>query len=526
MKLLFKTIIIFLSLSACTFVNGQDNESADFVVAPSHKEVRVVPGVPTTFTISVKNRTGRDADFAIGVEDLENVSDKFSLKSYISLATPNIRLSNNERFDLSITVLIPVFMGTGFYGAVTIATDTGGVGGSGVAHLSSRIAVPIFVRPAAEVDLSGRLVNFTLASGRGVLTKSPVNFIITYENTGDYHIAPVGKIILKNIFGQTISVDDISPWFILPHSERSTTVEVGRGEMFGKYNAEIIVSEGMSKNIQSRELTFWVLPWKLLFFAIGSLVVILFLIKIRRSYLMFLVFGLLIFSARTTYATVASSTNYILERDSINFAGGRSTSTNYIDEDTVGESATGRATSTNFALEAGYQQSDGYISITSPADVTLSPAIASLGGGAANASAPWTVKTDNPSGYTLYIKAATSPALKSSGGSFGDYTPTSGIPDFTWSVSSASSEFGFSPSGSDIATRYKDSGTSCSTGSLDTSSSCWDGLSTTNKIISNTTSANQSGSLTTVYFKAEAGSATTQSIGSYSALITVTATAL
>ena len=235
-----------------------------------------------------------------------------------------------------------------------------------------------------------------------------------------------------------------------------------------------------------------------------------------------LVFG----ATRETFAIVASSTNYILERDSINFAGARSTSTNFDLEDTAGEIGTGRGTSTNYILEAGYQQAVGFVAISAPADISLSPAITTLQGGAANGTVSWTVTTDNPGGYVLYAKAGAAPAMRSGANSFADYTIATSDPDFSWSVGVGAAEFGFSPEGSDVYSTYKDNGVSCNTGSLETTGACWDAFTTSNKLIADGPSNNPTGATTTLRLRAEAGSSASQPAGSYSAQLTLTALAI
>lgn len=224
-------------------------------------------------------------------------------------------------------------------------------------------------------------------------------------------------------------------------------------------------------------------------------------------------------------AAVASSTNYQLERDSINIGGLLSTTTNYTLEDTVGELASGTSSSASFFLKAGYQQMDAsYITITSPADLALTPAISEDTGGTANGNTSWTVTTNNPAGYTLSIRAASSPAMQSSSASFSDYTISS-VADFTWSVGSSERKFGFTPEGSHITTRYKDNGSVCNiTSGSDTASACWDGLSTSNVVIAQSSQRNDTnGTATTVRFRAEAGSTNQPPDGNYSATVVLTA---
>ena len=56
----------------------------------------------------------------------------------------------------------------------------------------------------------------------------------------------------------------------------------------------------------------------------------------------------------TIFAAVMSSTNYRVQRDSINVGGVRQSSTNYFSEDTIGEIGTGRTTSSSYRLYAGF----------------------------------------------------------------------------------------------------------------------------------------------------------------------------
>ncbi len=238
--------------------------------------------------------------------------------------------------------------------------------------------------------------------------------------------------------------------------------------------------------------------------------------------------ALVIFAAASpVWAYVAGSSGYRLQTDSINFAGGLDSSSSYQLNSTLGEIATGAGAGVSYKTAAGYQQMLGsFISLSSPSDLVLSPAIGS-GVGQSSGSTSWTVITDNSAGYSLAIRASTDPALQSASASFANYTPVGANPDFVWSVGSSETAFGFSPSGSHLASRYLDNGAACNLGALDTSDRCWDALTTSNRIIANSASPNQpSGTATTVKFLAEAGSGQAQTAGTYNATVIATAMAL
>jgi len=225
-------------------------------------------------------------------------------------------------------------------------------------------------------------------------------------------------------------------------------------------------------------------------------------------------------------AAVASSTNYQIQVDSLNFGGLPAASTNYQTSDTLGEVATGGSSSSSYQIKAGYQQMLGSsISISAPSDLALS-GIQTTTGGQSSGSVTWTVTTDNTGGYTLAIKSATSPALKSGGNGIDDYAPSGAVPDYAWSVAGTTAKFGFSVTSTDAPTRYLNNGSACDVGAITSTSNCWDGLSTTNRTIaSRTTSNTPSGTATTVKFQAEVGSTASVTAGDYRASVTATALA-
>lgn len=233
----------------------------------------------------------------------------------------------------------------------------------------------------------------------------------------------------------------------------------------------------------------------------------------------------LIIALPVASAYIASSTNYRIQSDSVNVGGNLSTSTSYRAEDTLGESGVGTSSSATYNIKAGYQQmQETYLAITAPGNVTLSPNIPAIGGGVANGVATWTVTTDNAAGYTMNIRATSSPALVSGANNFADYVPAGSDPDYTFTTPAASNRFGFTTEGTDIAQKFKDNGVSCNiAGGSDTASTCWLPLATTaNTIVTRTSANNPSGTATSVRFRAVSGASNTQTAGSYVATTTLT----
>lgn len=220
-----------------------------------------------------------------------------------------------------------------------------------------------------------------------------------------------------------------------------------------------------------------------------------------------------------------SGTLYKIPVDSINTGGQQGESSLYKLLDTAGEVGTGDSASASYGINAGFIGAQlVYLAISSPSDVSMSPAIAGVSGGTGTGSTVWTVTTDNPAGYTLHVRADTNPALRSASSSFADYTPGNSDPDYNWSVAAADSEYGFTPEGVDIVSKYKDNGSACNIGSGNTADRCWDNLTISDKLIAQRSTGNHpSGTTTTVKMQAEVGSNHIQPNGTYEAKITVTA---
>jgi hypothetical protein len=152
------------------------------------------------------------------------------------------------------------------------------------------------------------------------------------------------------------------------------------------------------------------------------------------------------------------------------------------------------------------------ISIDNPADVVLSPNIEETG--TANGSATWNVKTNHAAGWTLDVESNTTPAMQSGANSFADYTETVGGTPEAWSVAAADSEFGFNASGT-----YAEAGFA---------GNKYLGFDGANKIqVSHRNAPSEgAGDDTTVGFRAEVGALHNQTLGTYDATITATASTI
>ncbi len=247
--------------------------------------------------------------------------------------------------------------------------------------------------------------------------------------------------------------------------------------------------------------------------------------KVYRVYL-YLFIVATVFLASKGYAQVSSSTNYAIERDSINFGGGYASSTNFEADVTFGEVGTGYSSSTNYTVHAGYQQVDeSYLSLSVVPDVTMSPNIGGVSGGVATGTTFVIATTDAPAGYQLFIKASSTPAMTKGADTIADYVPAGAVPDAVFMTGSTEAHMGYSIGGLDVVDDFKVTAGVCGSGAS-VSGSCWDGLSTIDRLIAEGGANFPTGATTTIDFQVGVGSAALVPAGTYKATTTLTLIAL
>ena len=224
-------------------------------------------------------------------------------------------------------------------------------------------------------------------------------------------------------------------------------------------------------------------------------------------------------------AQVMSSTNFQIQSDSVNAAGGFSSSTNYSLESTAGEVGTGPSDSGSYSLRTGYQQmQDVYIAMSVPVDVTMDTLLGGITGGESNGSTTVTVVTDSPVGYQLTIQSENNPAMQSGANIIADYTPVGAAPDRLFLTDASDSHLAYTPNGADTVQRFQTNGAVCDIAGSASSTACWDGLSTVAEPIAQSTGSNHpAGTATDIYFRVGIGGSANQAQGVYTATTTLTA---
>lgn len=285
------------------YISNDGRVQGDFVVGPGKIEVSLAPGESRTVELLVTNRTGEDKVFSIDFEDMSggdradqavvllgNDRGPYTLRDYLSVEQPTFVLEHMERVSVPVTISIPPDAEPGgHYGSVLFSissfTKYTDIKSSTkpASAIISRIGTLFFVTTEGDVDREGSLVDFSTKNKQRWFSKGEIPFQIVFENTGSQHLNPYGYLSIKNLFGEEVGFVEIDPWFVLPNAIRSRNISFSRELMFGYYRAELQMNRGYEDLVDTKTLTFIVVPWQLLAITFAGLVMLFLLMRLLLS---------------------------------------------------------------------------------------------------------------------------------------------------------------------------------------------------------------------------------------------------
>ncbi len=271
----------------------------DFVVGPGKVELPLNPGESRIVEMTVTNRLGEPRVFNIVTEDAAGSQDPsraivllgddrgpYTLKDYLHFPESSFILEAGERARIPVTISIPEDAAPGGrYGSVLVTTTSVPNDNrlSSEARPSSaivtRIGTLFFITTPGEVEIEGQLEDFSTVPDKKFFTKGPISFAALYRNTGSIHLNPYGTISIKNMLGEEVGFVEMDPWYAMPQSLRYREAIWEREFLFGRYTATLEINRGYNDLVDTKTISFWVIPLKLIIPAVGGLVLVLLLLR-------------------------------------------------------------------------------------------------------------------------------------------------------------------------------------------------------------------------------------------------------
>lgn len=149
--------------------------------------------------------------------------------------------------------------------------------------VGARVGALTFVTVPGNRLENGKLLSF---SAPHFVQKSPVNFDLSFENTGTVYFEPRGTIDIYNIINRKVGETPIFGRAILPTGVGKLTIPwIVDKWLFGRYLAKATVVSSDNRVLSTAETTFYAVPLKALAIFFGIIIVAFILLKLLRRYL-------------------------------------------------------------------------------------------------------------------------------------------------------------------------------------------------------------------------------------------------
>lgn len=316
-RLFMAVSVVGLLCAAVHPVTVRAEEGFSLQVSPSPLVATVKPGVDSVQELQIRNTNTSPQALKMGLRTFR-VDDKTGevqlgneapqdIEKFVSFEQPTFSLQAGEIMTQRITIRTPASAGFTYSFAITVAQQNPPKPSKG----KSAIAGTVAIFSLLNVDKPGATRKFELSSfsvGKHTYEYLPANFTVRLKNTGNTLVKPTGTLYIQRHSNDNTPLMAIglnqAGGYILPGSSRTfesswndgfphyetKTVSDGTTQQklvwqgnavsklrFGRYVAKMVAvyDDGQRDVPIVAEVSFWVVPWKLI---LGGILILLFLV--------------------------------------------------------------------------------------------------------------------------------------------------------------------------------------------------------------------------------------------------------
>ena len=293
---------------------AQADEGFSLQVSPSPLVATVSPSTDSTLDLQIRNTNTTTQALKMGLRSfsIDDTSGEVKLgkdaskevQSLVSFAAPTFSLAPGEIFTQHIYLHPTSTSGFSYNFATTIAQQNPPHASGGKTAIAGSVAVFTLI----SVDKPGAVRKFELASvaaSRHTYEYLPADILVKLKNTGNVNVQPTGTVYIQRHSSDTSPLAALplnsSGGYILPGTSRTFTATwndgfphyettqngdkttrklVWKGGIanlrIGRYVAKVVAiyDDGQRDVPIMAEVSFWVIPWRLLLAALAILLLL------------------------------------------------------------------------------------------------------------------------------------------------------------------------------------------------------------------------------------------------------------
>jgi hypothetical protein len=212
----------------------------------------------------------------------------YSLKDWIQ-PIPQVTLKPKDLVKLPLVINVPSNASPGgYYAVVRFTGSPPDLKGTGVS-LSASLGALVLLRVNGDAKEGVEIASFYAGQDdkkKSLFESTPVDFIVRTKNTGNVHEQPTGQVSVTDSFGNKIANVNINlqrnnvlPGSIRKFSSPLDKTVIGNRMLFGRYVATLKMDYGSQNKTLTEQISFWVIPYKLIALALVAIVAVVLLIR-------------------------------------------------------------------------------------------------------------------------------------------------------------------------------------------------------------------------------------------------------
>ncbi len=296
----------------------------DVTVSPVFFDLTLKPGDTISNKVRIRNNTNSPLPIKLSVQKMTgDANGNLTLRddpsdpalSWIKFTNQSFVAAPLEWSDVPFTITVPSDAAYGYYFAINFTQDNNSPLKRSGAAITGAAAVPVLLDVRREgAKAEAKILNFNV--NNYINEYLPVDFSVKVQSQGNIHVAPYGNIFIGADNHQLASLE-VNPGQgnIIPGTNKTFTaswddgflvkegvLENGQPKLdkngkpvekvtinwnavtsfrIGKYTANLLlVYDNGTRDIpMEAKIDFWVIPYKLIGFTLGALVVIILLVR-------------------------------------------------------------------------------------------------------------------------------------------------------------------------------------------------------------------------------------------------------
>ena len=276
------------------FASGARAGSVGLSIQPLKVSYTLDPGKSVSGVIRIANAGDSAVTVEIKVEDFVPLAGTYNVqivqrapgvstvRDWITLDAPkSFTLRKGAAKDVPYAIRAPGEAEPGGHFGVALFKASELSKGDQQLKVGTQVGMLILVTiPGSHLE-KGAILDFT---GPLFVKKSPIDFIIKFENTGTVHFEPKGTITITNMFGKEVGSVAIGGQVVLPTGVKDLAASVNfDGVLLGRYKAVLKMFDGEGNELATRSTAFYAFPlWYVIAFLI-TVVVLFFGVKFLKK---------------------------------------------------------------------------------------------------------------------------------------------------------------------------------------------------------------------------------------------------